>query len=349
MTGASTVTPVAGSIVEPMTAPVVIRTRGLGKRYGDQVAVRSLDLDVHAGEVFGLLGPNGAGKTTTILMLLGLSEPTSGEAEVLGLDPARNPLQVKRHVGYVPDAVGFYRNLTGRENLRYTCRLNGIDPRDAEVRIDVALGRVGLRDAGEDPVDTYSRGMLQRLGLADALVKQPLVLILDEPTTSIDPVGVVEVLELVRSLAHDQGVAVLLSSHLLHQVQQICDRMAIFVAGDVVAMGTVAELAARQEHGVQVSIEVGADGNPGEIADVLRGIPGVESVEPDAIDHRLWLVTAAAGSRSSIIDGLVRSGHVPWLLRDRGMELDEVYRRYFVSAHGTVREIEPRRPDEEAA
>jgi ABC-2 type transport system ATP-binding protein len=174
--------------------------------------------------------------------------------------------------------------------------------------------------------------MLQRLGLADALVKEPQVLILDEPTTSIDPVGVVEVLELVRSLAHDQGVAVLLSSHLLHQVQQICDRMAIFVAGDVVAMGTVAELAARQEHGVKVSIEVGADGDRREVADVLRAIPGVESVEADNVDHRLWLVTAAAGARPAIIEGLVRSGHVPWLLRDRGMELDEVYRRYFESA-----------------
>jgi ABC-2 type transport system ATP-binding protein len=313
------------------SAPVVIRTRGLGKRYGDHVAVRSLDLEVHAGEVFGLLGPNGAGKTTTILMLLGLSEPTSGEAEVLGLDPARNPLQVKRHVGYVPDAVGFYRNLTGRENLRYTCRLNGIDSRDAEVRIHDALQRVGLIDAGEDPVDTYSRGMLQRLGLADALVKQPLVLILDEPTTSIDPVGVLEVLDLVRELAHEQGVAVLLSSHLLHQVQQVCDRMAIFVAGDVVAMGTVADLAARQERGVHITLEVGADGDPAVVAEILRASPGVLVVEPDAIDHRLWRVTAAAGARASIIDSLLRSGHVPWLLRDQGMELDEIYRRYFVS------------------
>jgi ABC-2 type transport system ATP-binding protein len=322
--------------VEPTAPAVVIRTRGLGKRYGEHVAVRSLDLEVHAGEVFGLLGPNGAGKTTTILMLLGLSEPTSGHAEVLGLDPARNPLQVKRHVGYLPDAVGFYRNLTGRENLRYTCRLNGIESREAERRIGDALERVGLRDAGEDAVETYSRGMLQRLGLADSLVKEPLVLILDEPTTSIDPVGVVEVLEIVRSLAHDQGVAVLLSSHLLHQVQQICDRMAIFVAGDVVAMGTVAELAARQAHGVQVSIEVGAEGDPAAVASVLRAIPGVETVEADTVDHRLWLVTAAAGSRTSIIEGLVRAGHVPWLLRDRGMELDEVYRRYFVNASGAA-------------
>jgi ABC-2 type transport system ATP-binding protein len=347
--GASAATPAAASIADHTTAPVVIRTRGLGKRYGDHVAVRSLDLDVHAGEVFGLLGPNGAGKTTTILMLLGLSEPTSGRAEVLGLDPARNPLQVKRHVGYLPDAVGFYRNLTGRENLSYTCRLNGIEAREAERRITDGLERVGLRDAAEDQVDTYSRGMLQRLGLADALVKQPLVLILDEPTTSIDPVGVVEVLELVRSLAHDQGVAVLLSSHLLHQVQQICDRMAIFVAGDVVAMGTVAELAARQEHGVLISIEVGADGDPGDVADILRATPGVESVVPDTSDHRLWLVTAAAEARTPIIEGLVRTGHIPWLLRDRGMELDDVYRRYFVTPDRLAPGAAAVRDDEEAA
>ena len=173
--------------------------------------------------------------------------------------------------------------------------------------------------------------MLQRLGLADALVKDPLVLILDEPTTSIDPVGVLEVLDLVRQLAHEQGVAVLLSSHLLHQVQQVCDRMAIFVAGDVVAMGTVAELAARQEQGAHISLEIGADGDPAAVAGILRASPGVLGVAPDPVDHRLWRVTAEAGSRAAIFEALVRSGHVPWLLRDQGMELDEIYRRYFAS------------------
>ena len=310
-------------------ADVAIRTRGLGKSYGDHVAVRGLDLEVRAGEVFGLLGPNGAGKTTTILMLLGLSEPTRGSAEVLGLDPARHPLQVKRHVGYLPDAVGFYRSLTGRENLRYTCRLNGIAPAVAEGRISDWLAQVGLTDAADALVETYSRGMLQRLGLADALVKDPLVLILDEPTTSIDPVGVLEILELVRRLAHEQGVAVLLSSHLLHQVQQVCDRMAIFVAGDVVAMGTVAELALRHDQGAIVSLEVGAHGARDEVARVLAGVPGVTAVEPDPVDHRLWRVAVASDARGPVVEALVRSGHVPWLLRERGMELDEVYRRYF--------------------
>ena len=177
-----------------------IRTRGLTKQYGDLVAVDQLNLEVHAGEIFGLLGQNGAGKTTTILMLLGLTEPTDGEARVVGLDPARNPLEVKRRVGYMPDSVGFYTDLTGRENLRYTARLNRIPDDQAESTIDEVLEQVGLTERADDLTDTYSRGMLQRLGIADALVKDPDVLILDEPTTAIDPLGVVEILDLLRRL-----------------------------------------------------------------------------------------------------------------------------------------------------
>jgi ABC-2 type transport system ATP-binding protein len=144
---------------------LAIETRHLTKRYGAKTAVDSLDLEVAAGEIFGLLGPNGAGKTTTILMLLGLSEPTEGEALVAGIDPTRQPLQVKRHVGYLPDNVGFYGTLSGRENLRYTAKLNGMGRNEAERRISELLEQVGLADVGGDRVDTYSRGMRQRLGL----------------------------------------------------------------------------------------------------------------------------------------------------------------------------------------
>jgi ABC-2 type transport system ATP-binding protein len=151
--------------------PIV--TRGLTKRYDTLTAVDRLDLQVRAGEIFGLLGQNGAGKTTTILMLLGLTEPTAGTARVVGLDPARRPLDVKRVVGYLPDSVGFYGNLTGRENLRYTARLNGLERREGERAIDLALEQVGLTARGDSRTDTYSRGMLQRLGIADALVKDP--------------------------------------------------------------------------------------------------------------------------------------------------------------------------------
>ncbi len=216
-------------------ADALVRTHELTKRYGDVVAVDSLSFGVQRGEIYGLLGPNGAGKTTTILMLLGLAEPTSGEARVLGLDPARQPLEVKRHVGYLPDSVGFYGRISGRENLRYTARLNGIRQTDAEATITELLEQVGLDEAGDRLVDTYSRGMLQRLGIADALVKEPDVLILDEPTTAIDPTGVAELLTLIRRLVAERGIGVLLSSHLLEQVERLCDRIGIFSRGRLVA------------------------------------------------------------------------------------------------------------------
>ena len=225
-------------------APLVEATH-LTKRYGDFVAVEDLTFRVGAGEIYGLLGPNGAGKTTTILMLLGLSEPSDGEARVIGLDPAREPLEVKRRVGYLPDSVGFYGRLSGRENLDYTARLNGLDPTESTARIVELLEQVRLTDAADHPADTYSRGMLQRLGVADALVKDPQILILDEPTTSIDPAGVAELLDLIQSLARDRGLAVLLSSHLLSQVEQLCDRVGIFSHGRLVAEGRVSELADR--------------------------------------------------------------------------------------------------------
>ena len=221
------------------------QTRELTKRYGDVVAVDALSFEVRRGEIYGLLGPNGAGKTTTILMLLGLAEPTSGEARVLGLDPARRPLEVKRHVGYLPDSVGFYDRLSGRENLAYTARLNGIDRTDAEAAIGLLLEQVGLHEAADRAIGTYSRGMLQRLGIADALVKTPQILILDEPTTAIDPTGVAELLGLIRGLVADRGIGVLLSSHLLEQVERLCDRIGIFSRGRLVGEGTVEELSTR--------------------------------------------------------------------------------------------------------
>jgi len=149
-----------------------LRTKNLTKVYGDRTVVDHLDLDIEEGTIFGLLGPNGAGKTTTILMILGLSEPTSGTARVLGLDPVRAPLEVKRVVGYMPDSVGFYESLTGRQNLRYTAQLNRIPTEQATERIHALLERVGLTDAADDPVGTYSRGMRQRLGIADTLVNE---------------------------------------------------------------------------------------------------------------------------------------------------------------------------------
>ena len=166
---------------------LVIEARGLAKRYGMARVVDGIDLSVAEGEVVGLLGPNGAGKTTTILMLLGLTEPSEGSVRILGKDPLREPLAVKREVGYLPDSVGFYDNLSGRDNLRYTARLGGLNTHEAEARMAEALERVRLTDVGSKPVATYSRGMRQRLGLAELLMRRSRIAILDEPTAGLGP------------------------------------------------------------------------------------------------------------------------------------------------------------------
>ncbi len=222
----------------------VIETKDLTKAYGGKAAVDRLNLTVEAGEVFGFLGPNGAGKTTTLLMLLGLTEPTSGSASVVGFDPVRQPLQIKRRVGYLPENVGFYHDLTARENLDYIAQLNGLDPVTAEARIESALSRVGLAEEGDKLVGAYSRGMRQRLGIAELLVKDSQVVFLDEPTLGLDPDGINRMLDLIKSLSTEKSMTVLLSSHLLDQVQRICDRVGIMIDGRMVACGSVDELAA---------------------------------------------------------------------------------------------------------
>ena len=226
-------------------AEPVVQTVELTKRYGAQVAVDRLTLEVSEGEVFGFLGPNGAGKTTTILMLLGLSEPSSGTARVCGLDPTRAPVPVKRLVGYLPENVGFYEDMTGYDNLQYVTRLNGVRDRDARPRIEGALETVGLAGERRKRVGAYSKGMRQRLGIAEVLVRQPRVVFLDEPTVGLDPDATQRMLELIRSLSRDQGMTVFLSSHLLDQVQRVSDRVGIMLAGRLVAAGSIDELARR--------------------------------------------------------------------------------------------------------
>lgn len=301
-----------------------ISTVGLTKTYGGTTVVDGLGLEIATGEVFGLLGPNGAGKTTTILMLLGLTEPTSGSMQVLGLDPRRNPLEVKRNVGYLPDAVGFYDDLTGRQNLRFTARLNQVE--DADARIEELLGRVGLADAGDQRAGEYSRGMKQRLGLADALIKDPSILILDEPTTAIDPEGVAEILELIRSLAMDRGVTVLLSSHLLNQVQAVCDRVAIFVAGSVVALGAPHDLAAEQVGKARVEFRFASAADSGRR--LLEDSGHVAEVAHGRTPGSL-VATLDAGAVAGVVSDLVGSGAQLIGVRRVDEDLDSIYRTYF--------------------
>jgi ABC-2 type transport system ATP-binding protein len=302
-------------------APAIV-CKGLTKKYGSLSAVSGLNLTVGRGEVFGLLGPNGAGKTTTILMLLGLTEPSAGSVRVLGMDPSRRALEVKSRVGYLPDAVGFYPTMTGRENLRYTARLNGLGRAAGEQRVAEVLDIVGLTARADDRAGTYSRGMGQRLGIADALVKRPEVLILDEPTVGLDPQAAEMILDTITSLASQQNVAVLLSSHLLTQVQAICHRVGIFVRGSLVAAGTIDELAER--HGGRIVIEVAtANGDPSSI---LQRLPGVIEVQRDG---EVWAVGTQQDISREISDALTRSGLTLVHLRRRSEELGKLYRRYF--------------------
>jgi ABC-2 type transport system ATP-binding protein len=324
----------AARIAETGSSTAPILTRGLTKRYGEITAVDSLDLEIQAGEIFGLLGQNGAGKTTTILMLLGLTEPTSGRARVVGLDPARHPLEVKRRVGYLPDSVGFYGALTGRQNLRYTARLNGLPKADAEARIDEVLEQVNMSARADTKTETYSRGMLQRLGIADALVKSPEILILDEPTAAIDPIGVVEILDLLRNLADEEQITILLSSHLLSQVQSTCDRVGIFASGRLIGVGTVEELSRRfgeSSARIEVTLEGAGDAAEREKADAsLKAVPGVTKVIAPDRPREPWTLFAspehASEVRVATLAAAARDNLHLTAIREVEPSLDDIYR-----------------------
>ena len=223
----------------------LIVTHELTKRYGAQTAVHRLSLQVARGEIFGFLGPNGAGKTTTFLMLLGLSEPSAGSARFCGFDPTRQPRQVKRVVGYLPENVGFYDDMTATENLRFVARLNGHREGGLAAQIEATLERVGLLPEARKRVGAYSRGMRQRLGIAEVLIKEPQAVLLDEPTLGLDPEGTQRMLEMIRALSRERGITVFFSSHQLDQVQRISDRVGIMLQGRLVGLGALDELAQR--------------------------------------------------------------------------------------------------------
>jgi ABC-2 type transport system ATP-binding protein len=262
-----------------MSGDVVIEAKGLTKTYGQAIAVDHISFTVGRGEIFGLLGPNGAGKTTTILMLLGLTDISEGDVSVLGFNPAREPLSVKRRVGYLPDTVGFYDQLSAADNLRYTARLIGFAFAERERRIAAALEQVGLAEFADHHVGTFSRGMRQRLGLAEIVMKGAQIAILDEPTSGLDPHATSELLSIIRRFKAE-GVSVLLSSHLLERVQSVCDRVALFNGGRIALMGTVPELG-REVLGAGYVVDIEADG--AGLAERLVLIPGVSGVEQTGI------------------------------------------------------------------
>lgn len=310
----------------------VIKTENLSKKYGDFSAVDSINLQVNRGEVFGLLGPNGAGKTTTILMLLGLTEPTSGKATVLGYDPTRQPLLVKSKAGYIPEQMGFYEDLTARQNLAYIAKLNGIKGNEYQKRIDDALKTVSLSEVADNCVSTFSRGMRQRLGVADVLIKQPNLIIMDEPTQGLDPESARDFLKLIRELA-DSGITILLSSHLLDQVQKVCDRVGLFHKGKIVLEGTVTELA-KEIFGGGYHIQLNANGSSQNYQEILLNVPGV--IDVNFVTPDTYSIIATEDLRAEVASAVINAGGKLTSLGLDNFHLDDIYKSYFEEVnHGS--------------
>lgn len=319
----------------------IIETHGLTKRYGDFTAVDNLDLSIMQGEVFGLLGPNGAGKTTTTLMLLGLTEPTEGTAFIDGSDCTRDPIAVKSIVGYLPDNVGFYPDLTGRQNLRFTGDLNGLGKEECEERITALLERVGMTYAADKKVGTYSRGMRQRLGIADVLMKDPKIIVMDEPTLGIDPEGMRLLMALIRELADKDGRTILISSHQLYQVQQVCDRVGIFVKGKLIACGRREELGQQLQAEGMFSVELMIEPNDDALKALIEETEGVVAVEQNA--EGMLRVDSRRDVRRELMEKVFAGGYDIVQLRKSGDDLHEIYRRYFEKAGGSNGAVQEKR------
>jgi len=309
--------------------PTTVQATKLTKRYDSFVAVNDLSLQVEEGEVFGFLGPNGAGKTTTILMLLGLTVPSSGEARVLGFDPSREPLKVKRQAGYLPENLGLYGDLRGEDNLRYIARLNGLDSNEATRKTAEVLELVGMTRAARQRVETYSRGMKQRLSLAGVLLKSPKVVFLDEPTSGLDPEGARAILDLITHMSREQKMTVFISSHLLYQVQQICHRMGIISQGRLVAQGTLEDLGKLAMGTGRTVVEVEMANVPASLPATLKTIGGVTNVQ---VSGASLLIECSADCRPKVAQRVAESGGQLLGMRTRGYGLDEVYHKYFGEA-----------------
>ena len=298
-----------------MHTEAVIRTWELTKRFGKTTAVDGLTMEVPRGEVFGFLGPNGAGKTTTIAMLLGLVHPTAGGAEVLGCDIRKNLGPALRRTGATIESPAFYPYLSGRDNLRVVglCT-GGVGPR----RVDEVLERVGLAGRGGDLFRVYSMGMKQRLALAAALLNEPEFLILDEPTNGLDPAGIQETRAMLRHMVDEQGKSVFLSSHQLHEVQQVCDRVVIIDRGHVIAQGRVDELL-RQREAIEVEL---TEPEVERAESMLRGLGWVQAIRRDGTRIH---VSAPADRSREVAEALAASAIYPTQLVRVSSTLEDLF------------------------
>ncbi|MBI2832304.1 MAG: ABC transporter ATP-binding protein [Chloroflexi bacterium] len=303
----------------------IIETKDLTKVYDKTTVVDHLNLRVNEGEVYGLLGPNGAGKTTTILMLMGLTEPTSGTATVCEFNSTREPLKVKRIVGYMPEKVGFYENMTSKENLQLIARLNGIPDSESEAAIPEILKSVGLGKIGNLTVGKFSRGMKQRLGIADVLIKKPRVAIMDEPTAGLDPEGINHILELIGGLPK-LGTTVVMCSHRLYEVQRICQSIGILSKGKMIVQGSLDQLGRQALTNGRYQIELKTVEPGSQVAEIVKKVKGVLKV--DVKDGTL-LISSDSDLRVEISRAVVQNNFTLTEMKIQEFNLDDIYMKYF--------------------
>ncbi len=296
----------------------MIEVENLSKRYGEVLAINGVSFSAQPGQVTGFLGPNGAGKTTTMRILTGFMPPTEGKAVVAGFDVFEQSLEVRKRVGYLPENVPLYRDLTARDYLLYIGEIRGVKNRRA--RADEVLERVGLIHRANSRIRTLSKGMRQRVGLAQALIHNPPVLILDEPTIGLDPIQVLELRDLVRDLGHDHTV--LFSTHILSEAEQVCDKVVIINQGRIVAQGSPAGLRAELERGGRVLARI--DGDPTAALPIIQGVPGIAGAEI-AIDGIIATPDGNHDPRPQIAQALIQKGFKLTELRPLAVNLEEIF------------------------
>lgn len=297
----------------------MIKVSGLTKDYGARRAIQNLSFDAQQGEIVGFLGPNGAGKTTTMRILTGYMPPTDGEAIVAGYDVVESLLEVRKRVGYLPETVPLYTDMVVFDYLKFMGELRHIP--NVDDRVDEVLDMVGLLERSNGYIGNLSKGMRQRVGLAQALLHRPEVLILDEPTIGLDPGQVVEVRELIREIGKERTV--LLSTHLLHEAQNICDRVLIINKGKIVAEDTTENLQARLIGAERVVVRV--RGESDELADTIKGVKGVRGVETKEDGAVEFEFASGKDLRPEVAKQIIKSGYDLLELRPLGMSLEEIF------------------------
>jgi ABC-2 type transport system ATP-binding protein len=307
---------------------LMVETSKLTKKYGGNTVVDNLNLKIEEGQIFGFLGPNGAGKTTTILMMLGLTEPNSGTASIAGFNSTREPLKVKRITGYIPEKVGFYADMSAKNNLLYTANLNGIEGKKADDAVFQAIEDVGLKDKANELVSTFSKGMKQRLAIADILVKQPKVAFLDEPTSGIDPAGITQILDLISAIAKKNKMTIVMSSHQLNQVERICSHIGIMSKGKLVVEGSIEQLS-KKAGGGKYTIEIQLSEITQNMVEAIKAVKGVLSVErTDDVLH----IICTEDLRREISKVISDKNGLITQMKLQSYALEDIYLKYFREA-----------------